>query len=68
MARSGRSKNIICIKNDSQKGCRYHAMKFYYTLRLANPIKPIRPEPNNHTAVGTGTEETTGEILPLLKG
>ena len=26
----------------------------YAFFRLATPIKPIRPEPNNHVAAGTG--------------
>ena len=30
-----------------------------YALRLANPIKPIRPEPNNHAVAGTGTAFTS---------
>ena len=39
----------------------------YYFFRLATPIKPIRPEPNNQTAAGTGTELTlsTSRLLPL---
>ena len=34
---------------------------------LATPIKPIRPEPNNQMAAGTGTELTlkTVKLLPL---
>ena len=34
-------------------------------LRLANPTKPIRPEPNNHTAAGTGTT-VLDAVQPLV--
>ena len=30
----------------------------YASFRLATPIKPMRPEPNSHTAAGTGTALT----------
>ena len=43
-------------KNGSLYGCRpKQTVLVYQTLRLAIPIKPIRPEPNNQTAAGTGT-------------
>ena len=35
---------------------------FYVVLRLAKLTKPIRPEPNNHAAAGTGMVET----LPVI--
>ena len=31
----------------------------YAFLRLATPIKPIKPEPNNQAAAGTGTVDTS---------
>jgi hypothetical protein len=33
----------------------YLLNSYYDVFRLANPAKPIKPEPNNHTAAGTGT-------------
>ncbi|MFT6051869.1 MAG: hypothetical protein ACI9B9_001512, partial [Halioglobus sp.] len=34
-----------------------------YFLRLATPTKPIRAEPNNHAAAGTGTAD--GDMVGL---
>ena len=50
---------------DGQRG-RYGVIVYLFrisrcnnqTLRIANPIKPMRPEPNSQTAGGTGTAET----------
>ena len=45
--------------NDSRR-CRYClTLDCYIFLRLATPIKPINPEPNNQTAAGTGTALTS---------
>lgn len=37
----------------------------YDFFLLATPIKPIRPEPNNQTAVGIGTIETSDKTGDL---
>ena len=37
----------------------------YNFLRLATPIKPISPEPNSQTAVGTGTDEIRTKCEPI---
>ena len=34
----------------------------YAFLRRAIPISPSRPEPNSHTAAGTGTADTSGVV------
>ena len=51
---------------------RYAAMKDltpnltpYQASRLARPIKPIRPEPNNHSAAGIGTGSS---VAPAVIG
>jgi len=43
-------------KNGSHQDCRHHyyVVNRIYPLRLAKPTSPIRPEPNNQTAAGTG--------------
>jgi len=51
---SGRSEEL---KKATKKPPFYNQCKliFYAFLRRAKPTKPIKPEPNNHTAAGTGT-------------
>ena len=46
-------------KNDSRRSRNWFTLNCYAYLRLAMPIKPSKPEPNNQTAAGTGTAETT---------
>ena len=54
----------------------FSCLQYIYTvLRLAKPIKPIRPEPNNQTDAGNGTDggghmscgakSQNGEIIAL---
>ena len=51
-AQSGQSAQI----KTAPKGAAFENLLFsYYFFLLANPTKPIRPEPNNQTAAGTGT-------------
>ena len=41
-------------------------IRCYAFFRLATPIRPIRPEPNNQAAAGTGTAETSHTAYDIL--
>ena len=42
-----------------------NAVLFCYFLRRATPTSPIKPEPNSHTAAGTGM---TAAVVPINDG
>ena len=51
---TGQQETAAQIKTASEEAAIDHLLYNYDFLRLATPIKPIRPEPNNQTAAGRG--------------
>jgi len=55
-------------KNGSGRSrCRLRFSRYAF-LHLATPTKPVRSEPNNHTATGTGTTEALKEVASCVSG
>ena len=60
------NRQSVQTKTTPEKAAIDYLLFSYDFFRLAIPIKPISPEPNNQTAAGTGTSDTgNGPIATL---
>lgn len=59
----GQLRTFVTNINDSQMNSVWLIFNRYVFLRLATPINPSNPEPNNQTAGGIGTKDVDKESI-----